>query len=104
MIKPCDKGAGIIILDFVEYMQAATEHLEARTKTGEKYYQKVNENKLKEATNKITKKSMTMIYYPRRNTVQCYLQRKNCQFLDNFIAHLKCTRSMSTERHPPLEE
>ena len=49
VIKPCEKGAGIIILDFVEYMQSATEHLEAKTKTGEKYYQKVNENKLKEA-------------------------------------------------------
>ena len=26
-IKPCDKGAGIIILDFAEYMRACNAHL-----------------------------------------------------------------------------
>ena len=26
-IKPCDKGAGIVILDFKEYIRACNEHL-----------------------------------------------------------------------------
>ena len=49
VIKPCDKGAGIIILDFDEYMRACMEHLEAKTVTGEKYYKKVGDNVMKEA-------------------------------------------------------
>ena len=31
VIKPCDKGAGIIVLDFKEYMRSCTDHLEAKT-------------------------------------------------------------------------
>ena len=54
VIKPCDKGAGIIILNFNEYMTAALVHLEATTATGEKYYKKVNDSFLKEAKQKIT--------------------------------------------------
>ena len=38
VVKPCDKGAGIIILDFTEYLRACMEHLEAKTTTGENYY------------------------------------------------------------------
>lgn len=38
VIKPCDKGAGIIILDFDEYIRACLAHLEAETATGEKHY------------------------------------------------------------------
>ena len=34
-IKACDKGAGIIILDFVEYIEACDRHLASKTKTGE---------------------------------------------------------------------
>ena len=49
VINPCDKGAGIIILDFDEYMRACMEHLEAKTVTGEKYYKKVGDNVMKEA-------------------------------------------------------
>ena len=40
VIKPCDKGAGIIVLDLSEYMRACLEHLEAKTSTGENYYKK----------------------------------------------------------------
>ena len=47
MIKPCDKGAGILILDFDTYMQACYEHLlETHTNThGEevKYYEQVDD-------------------------------------------------------------
>ena len=54
VIKPCDKGAGIIILDFEEYRRAALEHLNAKTITGDNYYKKVDESVLKEAKVKIT--------------------------------------------------
>ena len=32
VIRPCDKGAGIIILDFVEYIEACDRHLASQTK------------------------------------------------------------------------
>ena len=56
-IKCCDKGAGIIILDFVEYLRACYEHLQSRQtqENGETkpYYTKVNEATLTEAKSKI---------------------------------------------------
>ena len=54
VIKPCDKGAGIIILNFKEYIKACMDHLEAKTSTGENYYKEVDDNKLLEAKEKIT--------------------------------------------------
>ena len=39
-IKSCDKGAGLIILDFNEYINACESHLESQTENGE-YYIKV---------------------------------------------------------------
>ena len=41
VIKPCDKGAGIIVLNFNDYMKACTDHLNAKVEVpGEpdKYY------------------------------------------------------------------
>ena len=53
MVKPCDKGAGIIVLDFDEYLRACNEHLEGETTTGERYYKRVDKGVLKEAKEKI---------------------------------------------------
>ena len=56
-IKQCDKGAGIMILDFEEYMKACIEHLEMKltdkdgnTKT---YYRKVDETEVEKVKQKI---------------------------------------------------
>ena len=49
MIKVCDKGAGIIILDFEAYMKACHEHLESETPDGEKYYTQVTQSTMKKA-------------------------------------------------------
>ena len=54
VIRPCDKGAGIIILDFEEYIKACQEHLESKTDTGENYYINVDDHTLEEARTKIT--------------------------------------------------
>ena len=53
VIRPCDKGAGIIILDFNEYINACERHLESQTDTGDNYYIKVNETVLQTAQDKI---------------------------------------------------
>jgi len=53
MIKVCDKGAGIIILDFEAYMKACHEHLESETPDGEKYYTQVTQSTMKKAKTKI---------------------------------------------------
>ena len=47
-IKPCDKGAGIIILDFPEYINACEKHLKAKQSQSDgsqkPYYQEVEED------------------------------------------------------------
>ena len=53
IIKPCDKGAGIIVLDFKEYLRACIDHLEAKNATGRNYYKKFNHSVLEEAKEKI---------------------------------------------------
>ena len=57
-IKPCDKGAGIIILDFEEYMRACYTHLNAEQKNpngdSQLYYIKVDSIVLEKAKDKIT--------------------------------------------------
>jgi hypothetical protein len=53
VIRPCDKGAGIIILDFKEYLKACMNHLESKTTTGENYYEKVDTTVLEKAKEKI---------------------------------------------------
>ena len=55
VIRLCNKGAGIIILDFEEYIKACIENLESKTNNiGEFYYQKVDDQTLEEAKIKIT--------------------------------------------------
>ena len=56
-IKQCDKGAGIMVLDFEEYLKACGEHLEDKQTfedgTTKKYYKKVSETDLEHAKNKL---------------------------------------------------
>ena len=51
-IKPCDKGAGIIILDFKEYIRACESHLDAKQPQSDgsykPYYTKVDKNALED--------------------------------------------------------
>ena len=57
VIKRCDKGAGIIILDFDEYMRACHAHLNASIKakdsTTQDYYTKVDSKELFKAQVKL---------------------------------------------------
>jgi hypothetical protein len=57
IIKACDKGAGIIILNYPEYMRACYEHLLSvqMDENGEpqQYYKRVEDNMLQIAKNKI---------------------------------------------------
>ena len=56
VIKQCDKGAGIIIMDHKDYVKAAEEHLQetiVNAKGNEKpLYTKVNDNLFNEAKTK----------------------------------------------------
>ena len=56
-IKPCDKGAGIIILVFTEYIRACEEHLSGEQVQSDgsrkPYYKKVKEDALEEIRNKV---------------------------------------------------
>ena len=42
VIKACDKGAGIMILNFNDYMKACYEHLWSKTKDNKPYYKEVD--------------------------------------------------------------
>ena len=56
-IKPCDKGAGIIILDFEDYMKSCENHLNSQQKqadgTSKPYYCKVYDDTLEDTKKKI---------------------------------------------------
>ena len=54
VIKPCDKWAGIMVLDFNEYMRACYNHLLSKTHNGKSYYKKVEPWEI-ERTKKIIK-------------------------------------------------
>ena len=102
VIKPCDKGIGMIILNFHEYLRAALDHLEATTATGEKYYKKVNDSVLKEAKHKITtivQEAYDNKLYQKMNSVQCYHLKQYCQSLEGSTALSKCTKSMHMVKH-----
>ena len=55
VIKPCDKGAGIMILDFQEYMKCCVEHLESKTSSGKAYYKRAQKQDLEKAKEAILK-------------------------------------------------
>ena len=57
MIKPCDKGSGIIILNFNDYLEACEKHLSSE-RTDENhvkypYYLKTDNSKMNKAKTKI---------------------------------------------------
>jgi hypothetical protein len=53
-IKPADKGAGIVIVNFQDYMASALEHLSSRNLHSDSYYGNVNEQDVKDARAKIS--------------------------------------------------
>ena len=53
VIKVCDKGAGIFLLNFDSYVKACDEHLLSETPNKQPYYSKVDEKTLLEAENKL---------------------------------------------------
>ena len=59
IIKPCDKGAGIMILDFKEYMKACYNHLLSKTKEGKPYYTKVEPWEVERTKNQIRNEAFT---------------------------------------------
>ena len=46
VVRACDKGAGIMILSFNDYLKACYEHLASETVDGKPYYTQVNELEL----------------------------------------------------------
>ena len=53
VIKACDKGAGVIILNFNDYMKICYEHLTSKQSEGKPYYSEVDDIALDIAKNKI---------------------------------------------------
>ena len=59
VIKPCDKGAGIIILTYTDYLKACMDHLDSHQinpdGTSSKFYNKVYKSQFEEVKNEIIK-------------------------------------------------
>ena len=54
VIKPCDKGAGIIICNFSDYIESCTAHLNSKTeKTNENYYKIIDSQHVEKLTTDI---------------------------------------------------
>ena len=53
VVKACDKGAGVIILNFKDYMKTCYNHLSSRQADNKPYYTEVNDIALDIAKNKI---------------------------------------------------
>ena len=54
-MKPCDKGAGIIICDYVDYAESCSHHLNSKTEHGEAHYARVTEDFIDETKKEIKK-------------------------------------------------
>ena len=102
VIKPCDKGAGIIILDFEEYLRACYEHLNSRTKNGLPYYEKVDEFEPERAKAKIgvaLKEGLENKYISEEEfKAMCPDEKTPGKFYCNFIVHKEHTHG---EAPPP---
>ena len=53
VIKPCDKEAGIIIVDHDKYVKSCQKELESTTKTGANYFKKITPSVLTQAKQEI---------------------------------------------------
>ena len=58
IIKPCDKGAGIVVCNFDDYLRSSTEHLSGHVegKPTEKCYREITEKDFQAAKNEIDNK------------------------------------------------
>ena len=79
-IKPCDKGAGVIILDFEAYMSSCYKHLSSEQKQEDgntkQYYAKVDDTlvEMKEVINKLLEEGYENKYLtisPHTNITPC---------------------------------
>ena len=84
VIKQCDKGAGLIILNFEDYMTAANKHLKETMvdETGKvkPYYKEVKESALDKAKDNILhyyNRDMTMKLYQKMNLKPCVQKAKH---------------------------
>jgi hypothetical protein len=53
VIKPCDKGAGIFICNFKDYIKHCEDHLTSTTENGQRYYKEIAISELDDAKQKI---------------------------------------------------
>ena len=90
-IKLCDKGAGIIVTNFSEYVKACMKHLESKQSENKPYYEKVNKEHINKSMKDINmvleeacnNKLITHDEFKAMNT-----DNKNvCKFYANFKVH-----------------
>ena len=85
-IKPADKGAGLVILEFDDYMQSCYDHLNSAQKkpddTLEKYYEEIDDNFLEEAKDTIAKliqEGYDNEYLSKEEFEALYQNQKGCE-------------------------
>ena len=74
VVKACDKGAGVIILNFNDYMKTCYEHLTSEQSPNNPYYVEVDDIALDMAKKKINVSLIKVLkkkLYPKVNTMLC---------------------------------
>ena len=103
-IKPCDKGAGIIILDFQEYIRACEVHLSAEQTqldgSTKPYYQKVEEDAIEEIRKKVNEVVEEAFDNGLIKKEEYEAMRADEKVAGRFMPPLKCTRIMTLEKLP----
>ena len=88
VIRACDKGAGVIILDFDEYLKACYDHLTSEVAPGQPYYSPVNDLEVERTKAKIIellkegleKEIISKTEYEEMNPVETGPGRFYCNF------------------------
>jgi hypothetical protein len=96
IIKPCDKGAGIIVCDYNDYIKEATMHLESKVKPNspETYYKEINVKEFESAKNtidKTLKSAFTRQEITQEEYTQCVQKTRDQESSTNFSKYIKNT-------------
>ena len=93
VIKACNKGAGIMILNFNEYMKACYEHLLSKTKDNKPYYKEVDNFEVERSKKKIRNVLLYMLENKILSNLEfnamCADDKNPGRFYCNFKVHKK---------------
>jgi hypothetical protein len=106
VIKPCDKGAGIIICNYSDYVNSCEKDLNSRSPKNEPHYSKITKKDLETAKSKITD-TLNSAHKAKQITTQEYnemlpTEKNPGKFYQIFKVHKSHTPPCSGVTHNSL--